>query len=109
MHFKERGVPFGQLLTFDIFNKNGHTVHSLMYTLYMYVFVDNPKLIYTITWFLLRLGASPGKLSPACSRVQQWAARYPKMCCFICTHAISMMQSINIPLLSCKRYCICKR
>ena len=31
-------------------------------------------------------------------------ARYPKMCCFICTHAISLLQSINIPLLSCKRY-----
>ena len=38
------------------------------------------------------------------SRIQQWAARYPKMCCFICTHTISLMQSINIPLLWCKRY-----
>ena len=32
-------------------------------------------------------------------------ARYPKMCCFICTHAILIIQSINIPLLLCKRYC----
>ena len=38
------------------------------------------------------------------SQVQQWAAGYPKMCCFICTHAILLMQSINIPLLSCKMY-----